>query len=577
MHNILFIFLRRMHVPLIVLISVYAVSILGFVLIPGVDDQGNPWRMDFFHAFYFVSYMATTIGFGEIPYTFTDAQRMWALFSIYGTVISWLYAIGYLLTVIQDPLLRQLLTEKSFHRNVKRICEPFYMICGYGDTGSFLVRALTEAGMRAVVVEIEQDRVNQLDLVGYKTSVPGLCADASVPENMIKAGLQHPWCAGVIALTNQDNVNLKIAITSKLLNSNLRTIARAETHDAEENIASFGTDHVINPFDTFAGRLALALHSPGMYLLYEWMTSVPHESLREPVFPPHGRWILCGYGRFGKAVHDRLKAEGVSTTVIEATPDKTGTPSDGVVVGRGTEAKTLHEADIQHAVGLVAGTDDDANNLSIVMTAKQLNPDLFTVMRQNDRANDVIYQAAGSDLVMQRGSIIAHKIFAAITIPLLNDFLSIARRYDDEWANQLISRIGGITGDEAPRVWMLTLDEEMAPAMFDALAQGTTITVGHLTINPHNCCEYSPVIVLMIKRQDEETRQDILLPASQEPLQTGDQLLLCGRYGSQPTVEWLVSNTNVLEYVLTGEDRPAGTIWRLWSKSRTATRSCEVK
>ena len=571
MENILFIFLRRLHVPLIVLISVYAVSILGFVLIPGVDEQGNPWRMDFFHAFYFVSFMGTTIGFGEIPYAFTGAQRMWATVSIYATVISWLYAIGYLLTIIQDPALRDLLTVNRFRRSVKRIREPFYLICGYGDTGNFLVRALSEAGIRSVVVEIDQDRVNHLELAGYNTYVPGLCADASVPDNRVKAGLQNQNCAGVVALTNQDSVNLKIAITSKLLNPNLHTIARAETHDVEKNIASFGTDHIINPFDTFAGRLALALHSPGMYLLYEWMTSVPHETLREPVFPPRGRWILCGYGRFGKAVHERLSAEGITTTVIEAMPDRTGTPSDGVVVGRGTEADTLHEADILHAVGLVAGTDDDANNLSIVMTGKSLNPDLFTVMRQNSRANDVIFDAVQSDLIMQRGSIIAHKIFAMITSPVLADFLRLARRHDDDWANQLISRIGGITGEEAPHVWMLSLNEELAPAVNLALDHDIEITIDSLTTDPHDHTSQLPVIALLLKRFDDGAEQDILLPSPREPLQAGDQLLFCGRFGSQSSIEWLVANLNVLEYVLFGEDRPAGTIWRRFPRRESAS------
>ena len=51
--------------PLLVLIGVYSVSILGLVLIPGQDDQGMPWRMNFFHAFYFVSFMGSTIGFGS--------------------------------------------------------------------------------------------------------------------------------------------------------------------------------------------------------------------------------------------------------------------------------------------------------------------------------------------------------------------------------------------------------------------------------------------------------------------------------------------------------------------------------
>ncbi|MDX6323765.1 MAG: voltage-gated potassium channel, partial [Nocardioidaceae bacterium] len=63
---------RRMRVPLIVLILIFAISVLGLSLIPG-----HPRRMTLFEAFYFMSYTATTIGFGEIPYTLTPAQRMW--------------------------------------------------------------------------------------------------------------------------------------------------------------------------------------------------------------------------------------------------------------------------------------------------------------------------------------------------------------------------------------------------------------------------------------------------------------------------------------------------------------------
>ena len=102
MHNVVYLILRRMRVPLIVVITTYAISVLGLVLIPGADDQGNPWRMDFFHAIYFVSFLGSTIGFGEIPYPFTDAQRMWTMCVIYAAVVSWLYAIGSILALIQD-------------------------------------------------------------------------------------------------------------------------------------------------------------------------------------------------------------------------------------------------------------------------------------------------------------------------------------------------------------------------------------------------------------------------------------------------------------------------------------------
>ena len=87
MNEILFMVLRRLRAPLITVIAVYAVSVLGLALMPGVDPQGNPWRLGFFHAFYVMSYTSTTIGFGELPYPFSEAQRAWLIVSIYLSVV----------------------------------------------------------------------------------------------------------------------------------------------------------------------------------------------------------------------------------------------------------------------------------------------------------------------------------------------------------------------------------------------------------------------------------------------------------------------------------------------------------
>ena len=103
MNSIFFLVLRRMRAPLIVLIAIYAVSVLGLTLVPGVDANGQPAPpLSFFHAFYFISYTATTIGFGEIPGAFSDAQRLWVTVCIYLTVIGWSYSILTLLALLQD-------------------------------------------------------------------------------------------------------------------------------------------------------------------------------------------------------------------------------------------------------------------------------------------------------------------------------------------------------------------------------------------------------------------------------------------------------------------------------------------
>ena len=72
--DLLFMALRRLRAPLITVLAVYAISVGGLALIPAVDADGNPGRMSIFHAFYVMSFTATTIGFGEIPHPFTDAS-----------------------------------------------------------------------------------------------------------------------------------------------------------------------------------------------------------------------------------------------------------------------------------------------------------------------------------------------------------------------------------------------------------------------------------------------------------------------------------------------------------------------
>src|SRR4030067_925962 len=88
-NRVVFLILRRMRVPLLVLIAVYAISVLGLVLLPGIDAEGRPYRLDFFHAFYIVTYTITTIGDGELPYTFRVARRLWMGFSLYSAVHRW--------------------------------------------------------------------------------------------------------------------------------------------------------------------------------------------------------------------------------------------------------------------------------------------------------------------------------------------------------------------------------------------------------------------------------------------------------------------------------------------------------
>lgn len=553
----LFLILRRMRMPLLTLIATYAISILGLVLIPGTEVDGKPQYLTFFHAFYIMTYTATTTGFGELPVPFSDAQRLWVTISLYISVVAWLYAIGALIHMLRDPALRQLIDQNRFAAQVRRLNEPFYIVCGYGDTGSVVVHSMIDCNLGAVAIDKNQDRLNELMLESLPVHVPFLCGDASLPSNLTMAGLNHPYCRGVLALCEDDLANLRIAITCRLLSPGLTVICRSQSHDTEANMDSFGTDAVINPFDTFADRLALALHSPDMHLLYEWLTGIPGAPLPERLHPPHGTWVVCGYGRFGKAVQRYLEFEGIPMVIVESDPAKTKAPKN-VIIGRGTEAVTLRAAHIEKAVGIVAGTDDDANNLSIIVTARELNPKLFLVARQNDNENDAVFQSARLDLVMQRARAISRRILALITAPLLTDFLRLMRHQKTEWVQGLIEYMRPLLGGVTPVLWTVGMTEEEAPAMEKALQAGKNLTLSLLLLDPHDREQRLQAMALMMKRGKEEH----LLPKDDMELKLGDRILFCGREGMAAYQRRTLMNPNVIHYLVSGESLPDGMIWR---------------
>jgi Trk K+ transport system NAD-binding subunit len=570
MNNIIFIFFRRMRLPLLSLVIIFSITVLGLTLIPGQDADGNVWHMTYFHAIYFVGYMSTTIGFGEIPYPFTDAQRLWVMMSIYSTVIVWLYAIGTLLTLIQDKTFQKALKELSFTRKIRQLKEPFYIVCGYGETGSALVSVLTERNQSVVVIDNDPEVINFLKLENLRQFVPGLHGDAARPVHLIEAGLEHSLCQGVIAVTDNNEVNLKIAVTSKLLSPELKVICRADSHEVEDNMSSFGTDYIIDPFDTFAIHLATAIQSPALNLLSMWLTSLRFQALAHPIYPPQqGRWIICGYGRFGKTIYQQLKGNGINPLIIESSPENTGLPQSDIpqddwIEGWGTEAVTLDKACIRDAVGIIAGTDNDSNNLSIIMTAKEMNPNLFIVARNNLEENKRLFDAIKADIVMHPSSIIANKIGGLLATPLLYAFLGLASQQGPKWASEMVKKICLLVKKEVPEVWELVINDDQAHAVFNKLNAGEPVTVGHIFSNSKERTENIFAMPLLLQRNGILT----LLPEDGMPLEINDKLLLSGRFSARYNMEWPLLNKYALDYILYDEAPSRNWLSQLISRSK---------
>lgn len=565
-HRVPYIVLRSMRRPLFVLVCVYATSMLGWRLIPGPD--GVP--LSFFHAFYFLAYTATTTGFGEIPYNYTNLQRMWAIVSLYAGVVAWVYAIGAIIQLIQNPHFQQALAERSFAKRVARLTEPFVIICGFGNRGSLLTRGLSDAGLAAVILDRDPDRIHAVKLRDYQVPTEALCTDARAPERLIKAGLLRPQCRALVALTDDEDVNAKVALAARLLNPHIRVIVQLTREEYEETLGTLGGDiHIVDPFHTFARYLGATIHNPLVHMLNEWLIGAAHANLAMYADIPRGKWILCGFGRLGRSIRATLTELGVPAVVIDSGIPPREADGRDIIAGR-INHETLQAAGIEDAVGIVVGTDSDSDNLSTVLNARALNPKIFVLVRQNMHRNQVLFDAARADLIMQPTLVSARRILFLLTAPLLRTFFNEIRDSQtegrDEFLMAVIRDLHDIVGGKAaPRLWTIRVDDEQAPALAGILDEGHAITFEDILSDPADRNRRVACVPLVIK---SETATKVM-PNVDYRIRRGDQILFCGRVHAYRLVDATLANQYTLRYLMTGEEEPRSLLLR-WLVRRYA-------
>jgi voltage-gated potassium channel len=546
-NNTIWIIIRRMRVPFLVIIVTFSISILGLTLIPGMDDQGHPYKMTFFDAFYFVSYMASTIGFGEAPYTFTYPQRMWVSACIYLTVIGWFYGIGAIVALAQDKRLAREIDIARFRSKIQKITEPFTIILGYNNVTHQIIKWLNHEGIRVVVVDKDVAKIEALDLENFIPEVPSLAADVTKPDTIKMAGIHQKNCQALVSLFDDDIKNTKIALLAKLLNKRIKLVIKSTTRTQSEHLHNLGVRYIEDPFQFVSNRIYLALTSPSLWLLEMWIFGHILK-MREREVLPHGKYIICGYGRMGQALERALKKAGLPYVYIDIKSTDYKEEKQSAVFGDAQDYKELLEAGVKDAAAIIAATKDDLINLTILTTAKKINPKIYTIGRENTLDDLSIFRAARINRVYILETILAEFTYLFIARPLAYRFVRLLHTKDEAWGRQLVERMQETLG-ENPIHFEIRLDEEHAYALHRELSRGRTICLGEILRSRADRDEPLPLITLLCKDED----QVHLLPADDLELKPGMKLLIAAQDESKTDFEYIVNNYYELEYVLTGK------------------------
>ncbi|MFV0561915.1 potassium channel family protein [Malaciobacter mytili] len=549
----LFIILYRMRIPFLVIIVAYTIAITGLLIIDGRDANGNPYHMSIFDAFYFVSYMATTIGFGETPYEFTYSQRIWVSISIYITVVGWFYGVGSLVRLLQDKLFLNEIEKSKFRRQIKRLKQKFIIVLGYNQITSEIIKRAIQQDIRTVVIEKSEERGNDLLLENFTPTVPLLIADAHSSVALEEAGIKKHNCKGLVSLFEDDSLNLRIALTSKLLNKNVKLAIKSTTENHSENLKDLDVEIIANPFLIISNEINMALNAPNLLKLEKWLYKVDTLNSALPLFPK-GKYIICGFGRMGKSVYDKLKTNNIEAHFIEIDSNKNidyiKNRTTSLTYANADDKDTLIEIGIRDSVAIIAATNNDTTNLSILATAKKLNPKIMTIVRENEMEDFSIFENANIDHIFMPAKILINKTTNALINPLSDVFIRSISNKDEAWAAKLVRRLFE-TIDENPLLFEVEINFEDAPEITRYLKTKQELSLNIFRVSLHNKELKNNIVPLLLLRNNEE----FLLPSWEFELKLDDKILFACDLHAKNDMEYIAQNIYEFYYALTGKEK----------------------
>lgn len=226
-----------------------------------------------------------------------------------------------------------------------------------------------------------------------------------------------------------------------------------------------------------------------------------------------GHVVICGYGRNGAQAAHTLRVHGQKFVVIEqdeeVLDDELHEHSDFLyIVGDGTDDDTLVRAGVHRAKALITTLPDDADNVFIVLSARDLNSRIQVISRASSSSSVVKLKKAGADSVIMPDRIGGTHMATLVSKPDVIEFIDYLSGEEGEAIS-----MESVGYHQLPRdLRDHSLEDIMRWKKTGVNCIGIKTTDGKFVINPPEqtlITDGMKVIVLGTKQQIEEMKGNI--------------------------------------------------------------------
>ncbi|HYV24652.1 MAG TPA: potassium channel protein [Pyrinomonadaceae bacterium] len=218
----------------------------------------------------------------------------------------------------------------------------------------------------------------------------------------------------------------------------------------------------------------------------------------------HDHYIICGSGRVGSHLIRDLQATGKPFVVIESDPQRAAEFAQReitVLVADATLEESLREVGVDRARGLAACLPNDADNIYVVLTARDLNPNLRIVARAAEEQAEAKLLRAGANHVIAPTIIGGHRMAVALTKPAVSEFM------DSITANELGLGFEQVEVNAASHLSGKELRWTPIRSELDVVVISIRRHEGEIIFNPSGDCRIeSGDILIAIGRADSLTK-----------------------------------------------------------------------